>query len=47
MLELEEDMHLASGEAVQHSIDLFTPTGLDLHVIRHLDAAPPAQVGRR
>lgn len=46
MLELEEVMHLASGEPVQHSIDLFTPRGLDLHVIRHLDAAPPAQLVR-
>lgn len=47
MLELDEVMHLASGEVVQSSIDLFTPRGLDLHVIRHLDAAPPGHVGRR
>ena len=44
MLELEEVMHLASGEAVQHSIDLFTPRGLDLHVIRHLEPGEPAAV---
>jgi DNA-binding GntR family transcriptional regulator len=44
MLELEEVMHLASGEAVQHSIDLFTPRGLDLHVIRHLEPGEPAAI---
>lgn len=43
-LELEEVMHVTSGEAVQHSRDLFAPGGLDLHVVRWLDRAAPAQV---
>ncbi len=47
MLELEEVMHLASGEAVQRSIDLFAPGGLDLHVIRYLEASSPAPVVRQ
>ena len=47
MLELEEVMHLSSGEVVQHSIDLFTPGGLDLHVIRHLEPAAPAAITSR
>lgn len=47
-LELEEVVHLTSGEAVQHSRDLFAPGGLDLHVIRWLDVAAPARLsGRR
>jgi DNA-binding GntR family transcriptional regulator len=46
LLELEEVMHLATGEAVQHSIDLFGPAGLDLHVIRYLMSASPAHVAR-
>jgi GntR family transcriptional regulator len=47
VLELEEVMYLASGEAVQHSIDLFAPGGLDLHVVRYLRATSPAQVAVR
>ena len=43
-LELEETVHLASGEAVQRSIDVFGPGGLDLHVIRALDRDRPSQV---
>jgi DNA-binding GntR family transcriptional regulator len=46
LLELEEVMHVAAGEAVQHSIDLFAPKGLDLHVIRYLLADSPAHVAR-
>ena len=46
VLELEEVMHVAAGEAVQHSIDLFGPGGLDLHVIRYLMSASPAHVAR-
>lgn len=43
-LELEEAIHLTSGDAVQYSRDLFAPDGLDLHVIRGLGAGRPAQV---
>ena len=35
-LELVEVMHLAGGEAVQYSIDVFAPGSVDLHVIRGL-----------
>jgi GntR family transcriptional regulator len=35
-LELAELMHLAGGEAVQYSIDVFVPGSVDLHVIRGL-----------
>lgn len=44
-LELEETVHLTTGEAVQRSHDLFGPGGLDLHVIRALDVGVPSQVG--
>ena len=46
VLELEEIMHLASGEAVQHSSDTFAPGGIDLHVRRYLDVATPAPLVR-
>jgi len=46
VLELEEIMHLGSGEAVQHSSDLFAPGGIDLQVRRNLDAAAPAPLVR-
>jgi GntR family transcriptional regulator len=39
VLELEEIMHLASGEAVQHSSDTFAPGGIDLQVRRNLAVA--------
>jgi DNA-binding GntR family transcriptional regulator len=42
VLELEEIMHLGSGEAVQHSSDTFAPGGIDLQVRRNLDVARPA-----
>ncbi len=35
-LEIVELMHLAGGEAVQHSRDVFAPGSVDLHVIRGL-----------
>jgi GntR family transcriptional regulator len=35
-LELIEVMHLAGGEAVQYSVDVFAPGSIDLHVIRGL-----------
>lgn len=44
-LELEETVHLATGEAVQRSVDVFGPGGLDLHVIRALERDGPTQVG--
>jgi GntR family transcriptional regulator len=42
VLELEEIMHVSSGEAVQHSLDTFAPDGIDLQVRRNLEAARPA-----
>jgi DNA-binding GntR family transcriptional regulator len=42
MLELEEVIHLTSGPAVEHSTDLFAPSGLDLHVRRALELPPRA-----
>jgi GntR family transcriptional regulator len=46
VLELEEIMHLGSGEAVQHSSDTFAPGGIDLQVRRNLVAAVPAPLVR-
>jgi GntR family transcriptional regulator len=46
VLELEEIMHVGSGEAVQHSCDLFGPGGLDLQVRRNLEVAAPAPLVR-
>jgi hypothetical protein len=46
VLELEEVMHLASGEAVQHSSDTFAPGGIDLQVRRNLEVAAPAPLVR-
>jgi DNA-binding GntR family transcriptional regulator len=46
VLELEEVMHLASGEAVQHSTDVFAPDGIDLHVRRELEVGLPAPLVR-
>jgi GntR family transcriptional regulator len=46
VLELEEIMHLSSGEAVQHSSDTFAPGGIDLQVRRNLDVAAPAPLVR-
>ena len=49
VLELEEVMHLASGEAVQHSSDVFAPGGIDLQVRRDLEVgrARAARARRR
>jgi GntR family transcriptional regulator len=44
VLELEETIHVTSGEVVHHSRDLFGPGGMDLHVVRALDVERPAQV---
>jgi GntR family transcriptional regulator len=46
VLELEEIMHLGSGEAVQYSSDTFAPGGIDLQVRRNLDVAALAPVVR-
>jgi GntR family transcriptional regulator len=46
VLELEEIMHVGSGDAVQHSCDLFAPGGLDLQVRRNLEVAAPAPLVR-
>jgi GntR family transcriptional regulator len=46
VLELEEIMHLGSGEAVQHSSDIFAPGGIDLQVRRNLAIAAPAPLVR-
>ena len=44
VLELQETYHLNSGEIVHFSTDIFAPGALDLHVIRWVEAAMPAQV---
>jgi GntR family transcriptional regulator len=44
VLELEETIHVTSGEVVHHSRDLFGPGGMDLPVVRALDVERPAQV---
>ena len=46
VLELEEIMHLGSGQAVQHSSDTFAPGGIDLQVRRNLEVAAPAPLVR-
>jgi GntR family transcriptional regulator len=43
-LELEEIIHVTSGEVVHHSRDLFGPGGVDLHVVRALEVERPAAV---
>jgi len=44
VLELEETIHVTTGDVVHHSRDLFGPGGMDLHVVRGLDVERPAQV---
>lgn len=39
-LELIEVMHLAEGEAVQYSTEVFAPGSIDLHVMRSLQVSP-------
>ena len=46
VLVLDEVMHLSSGEAVQHSTDVFAPDGIDLQVRRDLEVALPAPLVR-
>jgi GntR family transcriptional regulator len=47
VLELEEVMHTAAGDAVQHSRDLFAPGGVDLHVMRWVRPRRPPLVSGR
>lgn len=47
VLELEEVVHVASGEAVLRSRDLFAPDGVDLNVIRLLEVSGPVPVAER
>jgi GntR family transcriptional regulator len=44
VLELEETMYVSSGEAVQHSRDIFAPGGIDLQVRRNLETGAPLPV---
>ena len=37
-LEMIEVMHLADGEAVEYTVDVFAPGSVDLHVIRGLES---------
>ena len=37
-LEMIEVMHLAGGEAVEYTVDVFAPGSVDLHVIRGLES---------
>jgi GntR family transcriptional regulator len=46
VLAMEEVMHVASGEVVQHSSDVFAPGGIDLQVRRNLEVAAPAPLVR-
>ena len=47
VLDLEEVFHVTTGEVVYFSRDIFAPGGLDLHVLRWLEAARPEQVNAR
>jgi DNA-binding GntR family transcriptional regulator len=47
VLDLEEVFHVTSGEVYYFSRDVFAPGGLDLHVLRWLEAARPEQVSPR
>ena len=46
-LEMIEVMHLAGGEAVQYTVDVFAPGSVDLHVIRGLEVPELAGVSGR
>jgi GntR family transcriptional regulator len=39
-MELSETMHLAEGQAVQYSTQVFPPGSIDLHVMRSLQVSP-------
>ena len=44
-LELQETVHVATGQVIQRSRDVFLPGGVDLEVIRSLHVDRPAHVG--
>ena len=46
-LEIEHVTCTADGSPVEHSIDIFLPRSLDLHVVRWLEEAPPVPAIRR
>jgi DNA-binding GntR family transcriptional regulator len=46
-LEIEHDTCTAEGTPVEHSVDIFLPRSLDLHVVRWLEDVPPVPaIGR-
>jgi GntR family transcriptional regulator len=47
VIELRETMHVTTGEALQHSTDVFLSRGIDLHVMRAFKRAQPEQVAPR
>jgi DNA-binding GntR family transcriptional regulator len=47
VLDLEEVYHATSGDVTHHSRDLFAPDGLDLRVVRWLEARRPAPLNGR
>jgi DNA-binding GntR family transcriptional regulator len=47
VLDLEEVFHVTTGAVLYFSRDIFAPGGLDLHVLRWLEAARPEQVSPR
>jgi len=47
VLDLHEVFHVTTGEVFYFAHDIFAPGGLDLHVLRWLEAAGPEQVSAR
>jgi DNA-binding GntR family transcriptional regulator len=46
-LEIEHVTCTAEGTPVEHSVDIFLPRSLDLHVVRWLEDVPPVPaIGR-
>jgi GntR family transcriptional regulator len=45
VLSLDEIFRVTSGQVTHHSSDLFAPGGIDLRVVRWVEALHPAQVG--
>ena len=43
-LEIDHVTCTAEGAAVEHSVDIFLPRSLDLHVMRWLEELPPVPV---
>jgi len=46
-LEIEHVTCTAQGAPVEHSVDIFLPASLDLHVVRWLEDVPPVPAIRR